>query len=488
MPYTALRCTATADVEVGCSVFINRVAELDALQMAVAEAPSLAVVTGRRRVGKSALLTQMVADRLVYFQADQRSVVVQLREFAGAAAAQFNEDPLAAALLGSVASSWPQVLEALATVAVSGSGPLCVVLDEFQYLAESEPALPSILQRAWDRWQRESVPICLVLCGSAVSFMEGLLDAASPLFGRAGLRMKLEPLAYRECRGFAPRLSPGDHMERFGLLGGVAQYQVWAGTDDADSLVSDRLLNPLGPFWNEPQHLLRAEDGIRDPARYLSILQAVGHGNTRVNLIAQAAGVEVSSVSKALGYLHELGYVLNERPAPVHSGDKSRSQWRLADQLARWWFVTGAERSLVTLGRHDRALASAKEKVRHLVGQTFEEVARSWTARSVEKVDSVGRWWSRDGQVEIDLVGMDGRGVAVLGSCKWTRRLFGEHELDGLLAGRAHLGPVASNAQLFCFSRSGFSAGLRRRVDSMDEPVELVDLDRLYSEGGLISL
>ena len=154
IPYTAMRCTATADVEVGRSVFINRVAELDALQMAVAEAPSLAVVTGRRRVGKSALLTQMVADRLVYFQADQRSVVVQLREFAGAAAAQFNEDPLAAALLGSVASSWPQVLEALATVAVSGSGPLCVVLDEVQYLAESEPALPSILQRAWVRWQR----------------------------------------------------------------------------------------------------------------------------------------------------------------------------------------------------------------------------------------------------------------------------------------------------------------------------------------------
>ena len=60
--------------------------------------------------------------------------------------------------------------------------------------------------------------------------------------------------------------------------------------------------------------------------------------------------------------------------------------------------------------------------------------------------------------------------------------------MDGLLAGRAHLGPVASNAQLFCFSRSGFSAGLRRRVDSMDEPVVLVDLDRLYSEGGLISL
>ena len=80
--------------------FVGRQQELAALRREFARArPSLAVVLGRRRVGKSTMLLEAIRDRrAVYFQATKATLSVNL-EFAKAAIAEaLGADPLLLAL------------------------------------------------------------------------------------------------------------------------------------------------------------------------------------------------------------------------------------------------------------------------------------------------------------------------------------------------------------------------------------------------------
>ncbi len=54
------------------------------------------------------------------------------------------------------------------------TAPLTIILDEFQWLKHAQPALDSVIQRHWDRWDRAALPVTLVLAGSALTLMEQL--------------------------------------------------------------------------------------------------------------------------------------------------------------------------------------------------------------------------------------------------------------------------------------------------------------------------
>lgn len=158
---------------------IDRREELERLHEAADQAPQLVVMRGRRRVGKSYLLDRSFADRrLVYFQADEGETRGHLDFLAGELGRLINI-PVAFA-------DWNEALSALGEQA--RQQPLVVVLDEFQWMLSAEPLLDSIVMRHFDRWERERVPIVLVISGSALSMMEQLLGGGRPMFGRAGYR------------------------------------------------------------------------------------------------------------------------------------------------------------------------------------------------------------------------------------------------------------------------------------------------------------
>ncbi len=62
---------------------------------------------------------------------------------------------------------------------------IVVVIDEFPYMVKGNNAIPSILQKLWDEVLKQS-NVMLILCGSAMSFIEKeLLAEKNPLYGRA---------------------------------------------------------------------------------------------------------------------------------------------------------------------------------------------------------------------------------------------------------------------------------------------------------------
>jgi AAA+ ATPase superfamily predicted ATPase len=147
--------------------FIGRQRELAVLQeLAASGKPELFVLYGRRRVGKTELLQQLChGRRAAYFLAAQVRDKDNLRAFR-----KVLEEALGDPLLGQI--DFPDWGAALAYVAErTGDERLILVLDEFPYLCEANPGLPSLVQRFWDQHGKRS-RLMLVLCGSQVSFME----------------------------------------------------------------------------------------------------------------------------------------------------------------------------------------------------------------------------------------------------------------------------------------------------------------------------
>jgi len=454
--------------------FINRVAELQRLrEVRTAGAPALVVLRGRRRVGKSALLYQAFPrGRVVSYQADEQDEASQLRLLAREAAQLIRGSPPLAF------PDWDTALEFFATSAAVA--PVVLILDEFQFLCSAQPALPSIIQRHWDRWQRAGTPLVLVLAGSALSFMEALLDQGAPLFGRATYRPLLQPLTYRDASELGPRAaSPAERVVRFGLLGGTPQYQLWAGRRSNPNVIREAILARGAPLYEEPLQLLRSEEGLRDPQSYFSVLRALASGRTRTGEIAGAIQRDTSATAKVLERLAELGYT--ELLEPLQPpGPRARGVWRIADPYFRFWFrYVFPNRSRLERGRVEDVYQEIEAGLDSYVGFVFEDVCRAWLgsySNAVPGADAIGSWWSRRADAEIDVVAVRRRDYVLLASCKWSLRA-GEDVIDQLHTHRALLGARAAQAELVVFAR-GFSDRTRERAAR--ERVRLVGIEELF--------
>lgn len=395
--------------------FIGRQRELAVLQeLADSGRPELFVLYGRRRVGKTELLQQLCAGRRsAYFLAAQVRDKDNLRAFR-----RVLEEALGDPLIASV--EFPDWTAALTYAAErTGDERLILVLDEFPYLCEANPGLPSLLQRFWDlRGKRSS--LMLVLCGSQVSFMEKeVLAERSPLFGRRTGQRRLEPLAPGESLGFFRAWSREDALLAFGIVGGMPAYL--GRFDERLSLEENLLrevLRPEGYLFDEVHYLLHTE--LTNPTTYSSILAAVARGAERVGDVALAVGVDSPTANKYLHVLRELRLVARE--VPLTDPDPLRSRrgvYRIADRFVAFHFRhVQPHLSLIEAGRGQRVLEEFirpdfPRLVEEALGELLLDRVRQEAAELVgEEIAEVGRHGGQGVRALARTV--SGRGVAVL--------------------------------------------------------------------------
>ena len=441
---------------------IDRATEIEQLRRLAAAPPALVILSGRRRVGKSFLLRAALdGERVIGFQAEQEPLALQLATFARECARILpGSPPLAFA-------SWDDAFSFLD--AQAQQAPLVCVLDEFQYLAQMAPALPSQVQKWWDRWDHNGIPVLLVLSGSALSFMAGLLKGSEGTHGRAGFRPVLQPLCLQDAAEFAPAGStPIELIERYAVLGGTPQYQRWAGERPLGEVIRDVILPTGAPLHREPEHLIREEDDIRAPGPYFGVMRGIAEGRTTATELGGRLALERQLVDVYLGRLAELGYIDKVVPVAPAGKGSSRGYWNISDPFFRFWFTfVFPNSSRLARGRVSEVAREIELQLPSFVGHVFEDVCRDWIGRRSPlgaSADDVGCWWSRKSDVEIDVVTVDGKGYTLLGSCKWWNRPAGENVLDDLLAGRAAIGPTANQAELAVFSKLGCNAALTERA------------------------
>ncbi len=459
--------------------FIGRTKELAQLERWHAEGRThFIVLHGKRRVGKTALARRFLAGKGgIYYMADRTSANDQIKLFSELVGQHFQDEFLLSRGFG----SW---LEAFRYLKGRARG-LVLVIDEFPYLVESDPALSSVFQKGFDEHWHDS-GIFLILTGSSIGMMETeVLGVKAPLYGRRTGQIRLDMLPFASARLFYPTWGPEDALRAFGTLGGTPAYLLqFSAARSYKENVLQAMLSTNTYLFEEPDFLLREE--LREPRNYFAILRALALGKAKLSEIQNETGFERSTLSKYISILQSLRMVERLVPVTERQPEKSkRGHYRITDPFLRFWFAfifpnrNYLEQELLDFVWEQRIAP----RLDQFLGTTFEDVCMSYLREVGYRqhpyvLEHLGRFWDRE--TEVDMVAFDdARNHLLLAECKWSRNAVGIDVLDSLksktLAVTRELGYTPSTIRHAIFSRSGFS----KELQALKGEVTLIGLEQM---------
>lgn len=438
------------------------------------------IMYGRRRIGKTTILQEFSKfHKTIFFSAQEKNDTLNLRDFSRLVQEYFDGNFIANF------ENWEDALNYFGRKAEDQRSVL--IIDEFPFLAESNPSIKSILQHKIDHdWKERN--IFLILCGSSVSFMlNDVMGYKSPLYGRCTGSMEIQPFDYLESAEFFPNYSEEEKLIAYGILGGVPRY---LNAFDPKRSLKENLISEIladGAFLNdEPQTLLRME--LREPAVYNSILEAVANGCNRVVEIADRIHEEKSKCSKYMLTLQTLR--LLEKHIPCGESDSSKKGiYEVIDHFYKFWYrYVFSNRSYYGMLGIDRAADEIMGEISDYMGPVFEDICRQYLIRRAQAGGLpfvpyvIGRWWGNNPvikeQDDVDLLALDRkreRGIFV--ECKFRNRPMAMDEYDDLVTATEAF-PDVSEKKLMFISKSGFTEAVQRRAG--EEGAELVELRELF--------
>ena len=482
-------------------MFIGRAQELQFLRDKYDEQKGQLIVWyGRRRVGKTETLREFCKDKPhVFYACAQTNDRVQLSKFSDIL---FREDIPAKQYI-SAFSDWEQAFRAIRDLPYGDQKKL-IVIDEFPYMCQGNPSIPSILQNLWDA-ELKHQNVMIILCGSALSFIEkDLLAEKNPLYGRATGIYKMDKMSFYDAIRFFPNYSNKDKVLAYAVLGGVPHYlsQFNPALSLADN-IKRHILTKGCTLYSEVEFLLHQE--LRETPIYNSIIEAVALGNTKLNDISQKSLIEdTSKTSVYLKNLIELGII--EREFSIDTGLKEqantkRGTYRLNDNFFRFWYAFGFP-NLSQLEDHDveGVYQYIVEPALHAYASlAFEDVCREFVRRYQKqqklpfRYAKMGRWFGkttlrddqatnglRVGETEIDLLAISRNAQDFLvGECKFKNSPFSYSDYLNTLA---KLTPLKDKARFFyaLFSESGFDQKIEAEANT-NQQLFLFDLDAIVN-------
>ena len=178
----------------------------------------MTVIYGRRRIGKSTLITEFIKDKeVIFYTATKVGKNRNLELFSQQVVKLFMPG------MEDIRFNTTEAVFDFVDKNV-GDRKVVLVIDELPYWAERDEAFLSVLQKYIDTsWSDKNIKI--ILCGSALSFMEKkVLSEKSPLFGRWDSQIKLKAFDFLDAAKFVPNFSNEDKAICYGITGGVAKY------------------------------------------------------------------------------------------------------------------------------------------------------------------------------------------------------------------------------------------------------------------------
>lgn len=463
-------------------MFIGRNTELKTLdKLYRSNKFEFAVIYGRRRVGKTALINEFSRDKdTIFFTGVETNAKQNLENFSRC----IMEYQTGFAVDSSFAS-FQAALEYVFQLAQEKR--LVLVIDEYPYVARALKSFASTLQLLIDK-NKDSSKLFLILCGSSMSYMEdNVLAYKAPLYGRRTAQLKIHPFDFFESCRYFENFSGEDKALAYGIVGGTPQYLMQL--DDRLSIednIKNTHLNPASSIFEEPNNLLKQE--VREPAIYNAVITAIATGASKMSEISGKIDEDTSVCATYIKNLISLGIVKKEMPYGEKSGRKTI--YSIEDNMFRFWYRFVPENtSLISRGAADLAYSRIAPELSAYMGGVFEEICKQYlwrlllAGKCAVSFTELGRWWGTNPktriQEEIDIMGTD-KDSALFGECKWTNDKVDLGVLETLIERSSlfHFGKT----HFYLFSKSGFTKGCIDKAAALGN-VSLVSYGDMLREG-----
>lgn len=384
--------------------FYNREKEIERLlqiKKASEKTAQFAVMTGRRRIGKTQLLLEAYKNTALYFFVAKKSEALLCKDFQTELLQKLNIP-----ILGTV-ESFAELFEFV--LQLSYNQQITLIIDEFQEFFTVNSAVYSDMQRLWDL-HKDRAKINLVVSGSVISLMHKIFENnKEPLFGRANHFFRLKPFETRVLKeiltDFNPNYKADDLLALYGFTGGVAKYvQLFMdnGWTTKDQMING-MIDENSIFISEGKNLLVEEFG-KDYHTYFSILALISEGKTSRSEIENVLGKEIG------GYLTKMenDFQLIKKTQPIFTQSRTKNvKYQLLDNFLTFWFrFVYRYIHIVEIGAYEQLQIIIHRDFETVSGFMLEKYFRI-KAVETQKYTQIGSFWDRKGETEIDFIAVN---------------------------------------------------------------------------------
>ena len=456
--------------------FVDREEELSSMDDSYpVNGSNLIVIYDRRRIGKTELIKRFgegKGARFVYYFCDNAPISEQARRISYSVGKAIGDNEL----MEIGASNLEAVFYRISKSKIPYK--LIMALDEFQNLPKLDPAIPSMLQKAWDLYVKDSANLMLILCGSSISMMRNdVLNYSAPLYGRSTSIFRLKPLSFEHAMELTPK-NAGiiDRLYAYFIFGGIPAYYaaIAASVKDYDRAgigeIVKHMLREGSVFGSEPGLLLSEE--VRNDTRYMQILELIANGMNKPSEIASKIGIAHANLNKYMELLEYVDLVRKELPVTMDALRKSkRGIYSIIDNFIDFYFKVLKKE---IEGRRDPA--SIVKSLDFIAQARFEGMAKDFLVFLSKNgmlfpIDKIGRWWGADAsrksgenQEGIDAVAFNASTKDILfAECKWSSKPIGTDVYIGLKRKAKLVNWHNDNRKehFALFSKSGFDHNMK---------------------------
>jgi hypothetical protein len=438
---------------------VDRTIEMDLLkEIYDRDGPSMFILYGRRRTGKTRLLLESIKGRKgLYFMAVESTLDENLKVLAKRMGNFLGDDSFSRI-------SFTGLEDLLSEFCKNAENDSILVIDEFPYLFNYRPALLSELQRFWDHGL-QGKDLKLVLCGSSISMMEQkVLSRSSPLYGRRIGQWRLEPLLPGYLKEFLPSYDIEDLIRTFAVCDGIPDYLLKFHRNKSFKWNMDQNVLRKGMHLSEEGKILLLLD-LRNISNYVRIMESISKGYGRMSEISISTGMDKSMLSKYIFNMMTIGYI--EYNSPFGASSRNRSgRYMLSDNYMDFYFrFLHGNASELEYG--NLKFDNIKSDFDRYLERSFEKLVRK-IMHSTGKFKIVSSWWHKDH--EIDVVALDEVNREILlGDIKWRNRQYSLNDLERF---QNHITNFKLKDDyrkvLFIVSKMGFKKNVADLIDEMN--------------------
>ncbi len=456
--------------------FVGRSRELEVLDH-LWESPQarLLILYGRRRVGKTRLLTHWLQNEKkhgLYWVAEPASALTQLRSFSQALLSFI--DPEAEVPPEFTFSSWELAFRQLAVYAQERR--MALIIDEVTYLIDVNPDFVGILQKTWDRWLSDS-SLLLALAGSQMGLMrKHLLDYEAPLHGRATAQVQLPPLPYGTTKEYFPKYDAVERVILYSMWGGVPAY--WERLDPDLPVIENLRRNILPSHaWMVDESRILLQDFITDLHNYVGIMRAIADGQPAISEISARTGMNSSKASFYLSVLRDTGFVERQVPVSQFGIDSRRGRYFVTDPYLRFFYrFMSAYQSKLALGQTQQMVELIQDGLPSFIqNNSWQELCREWLLRASSRghipvpVEEVGSEWAKNYTIDVAGLSEEHKSL-VLGDCFWQEGPAGLEAVENLIRKTSQIVPKKSDSwsiYYVIFSAGGWTKEAKSRAEEV---------------------